>query len=158
MAIDITKGSHIRSFPNKVASMMGQYSHVYNIVLQANADNGTLAGRGNYVSFDQYQSAAAPANFAGRINEQAANGDWYVEVTALGTGETLYIYNSPVSPYKERELQDETLFYNKQGDVAQGAVLCVGDVFTISAAGFTGTPAAGKTVSYSSGKYVVSNS
>lgn len=155
MAIDITKGTHISSFPSKIASMMGQYGHVYNIVLQANADNGTLCGRGDYVSFDQYESDTVPTGFAGVIREQAASGNWYVEVTDLGTGETLYVYNSPISPYGEKELQDETLFYNKLGDVVQGATLIVGDVFEISAEGFTGTPAAGAVVSYASGKYVV---
>jgi len=155
MAIDITKGSHVVSFPNKIASAMGQYSHVYNIVLQANSDNGALAGRGDYVSFDQYKQASPANGFAGRINEQAADGTWYVEVTALPNSEVLYLYNSPVSEYSERDLQDESLFYNLEGERIQGMVLVVGDVFTISENGFTGTPAAGKSVTYANGKYVV---
>ena len=157
MAIDITKGSHVVSFPNKIASAMGQYGHVYNIVTTANVDNGTLAGRGSYVSFDQYQQAALANGFAGRINEQAADGTWYIEVTALPASEALYLYNSPVSEYSERDLQDESLFYNKQGDVVQGMTLMVGDVFSISANGFTGTPVANKAVSYSGGKFVVAS-
>ena len=155
MAIDITKGSHISSFPSKVASMMGQSGHVYNIVLQANADNGTLCGRGAYDSFDNYKSTAVPTGFAGVIRGQAANGNWYIEVTALGDGETLYVYNSPVSPYGIKEFQDETLFYNAAGDVAQGATLIVGDVYEVSANGITGTPAANTAVTYSAGKYVI---
>lgn len=157
MAIDITKGSHVSSFPTKIASMMGQYKHVYNIVLGANADNGALAGRGDYVSFDQYEQDAPSGTFAGRINEQAKNGNWYVEVTALPTDgtEVLYLYNSPISPYEEKDFQDESLFYNEEGDVVQGAVLCIGDVFEISPNGFTGTPAAGANVTYAAGKYVV---
>lgn len=157
--IDITKGSHVASFPTKVASMMGQYSHVYNIVLQADTDNGMLAGRGDYVSFDQYEQAAPSDEFAGRINEQAANGNWYVEVTALPADEeVLYIYNAPVSPYAERDFQDETLFYNAAGEVAQGAVLCIGDVIELSENAFAGTIAAGSVVSFDSStkKYAVS--
>lgn len=156
--VDIQKGSHVSSFPVKVASMMGQYSHVYNIVLQANTDNGMLAGRGDYVSFDQYEQDAPSASFAGRINEQAANGNWLVEVTALpADAEVLYIYNAPVGPYAERDLQAESLFYNAANEVAQGAVLCLGDVFEISENGFTGTIAAGADVTFdaSTQKYVI---
>ena len=158
--IDIQKGSHVVSFPTKVASMMGQYSHVYNIVLQADTDNGMLAGRGDYVSFDQYEQDTPSADFAGRINEQAANGNWYVEVTELpADAEVLYIYNAPVSEYAERDLQAESLFYNKADEVAQGAVLCIGDVIELSENAFSGTPAAGAAVSFDSSakKYTVSN-
>lgn len=157
MAIDISKGSHIKSFPNRVASAMGQYGHVYDIELTANADNGTLAGRGDAVGFGLYEQANVPASFAGRIQGKASDGTYYVEVTGLG-GETLYLYNSPVSEYGIKELQDESLFYNKSGDVVQGMELKVGDVFSISKNGFTGTPAANYAVSYSGGKYIVAGS
>lgn len=156
--IDITKGSHVVSFPSKVASMMGQYSHVYNLVLGADTDNGMLAGRGDYVSFDQYEAEVPSTDFAGRINEQAANGNWYVEVTALPADEeVLIVYNAAISPYSERDLQQESLFYNAAGEVAQGAVLCIGDVYEISPNGFTGTIAAGATVTFdnTTKKYVI---
>lgn len=156
MVVDITKGTHIKSFPNKVASMMGNYAHVYNLVLTANTDNGTLASRGDYVSFDQYEQAAVTANAVeGVIRELMADGTWLVEVTKLPATEVLYVYNSPVSEYSEKEFQDESLMYNKAGEVAQGATLVLGDMFTLSDVAFTGTPVAGKTVKYAAGKYVV---
>ena len=156
MAIDIRKGSHIATFPSKVASMMGQYGHVYNIVLTADTDNGILASRGDYVDFDQYEQDVVTANAVeGLITKQAANGNWYVEITKLPATEVLYLYNSPVSEYEEKEFQDESLFFNKDGEVAQGATLIVGDVIEYSALAFTGTPVAGKAVKYASGKYVV---
>lgn len=156
MVVDITKGTHIKSFPNKVASMMGNYAHVYNLVLQADADNGTLASRGDYVSFDQYEQAAVTANAVeGVIRELLADGTWLVEVSKLPATEVLIVYNSAVSPYSEREFQDETLMYNKAGEVAQGATLILGDMFSLSDAAFTGTPEVGKTVKYAAGKYVV---
>ena len=156
MVVDITKGAHIKSFPNKIASMMGQYGHVYNIELQADTDNGILASRGDYVSFDQYENAAVTANAVeGVIREQMADGTWLVEFTKLPATEVLYIYNSPVSEYSEREFQDESLMYNKAGEVAQGATLIVGDMASYSNLAFTGTPVAGKAVKYASGKYVV---
>lgn len=158
MAIDISKGSHIKSFPNKIASAMGQYGHVYNIELDANADNGTLCGKGDALGFDLYEADTVPSGFAGRIQGKASDGTYYVEVTALGTAPTLYVYNSPVSEYGIKELQNETLYYNKAGEVAQGMELHIGDVYSISANGFTGTPAAEYAVTYSAGKYVVAGS
>ena len=156
MAIDIIKGNHVKSFPNKVASMLGAGTHVYNIVLQANTDNGALAGRGAYVSYDQYEQDTPSNSWAGVIRDIHADGTFEVETTALPAGEeVLYIYNAPVSEYGERDLQDETLFYNKAGEVAQGAVLSLGDVFTISANGFQGTPTTGTAVTYANGKYVI---
>lgn len=157
MVVDITKGTHIKSFPNKIASMNGTGgNHVYNIVLQADADNGTLASRGSYISFDQYESAVVTANAVeGIIRELMADGTWLVEITKLPATEVLYIYNSPVSEYNEREFNDESLMYNKAGEVAQGANLVIGDMYTLSDAAFTGTPVTGKTVKYAAGKYVV---
>ena len=156
MAIDIRKGSHMSTFPSKILSMMGNGGHVYNLVMGADSDNGSLAGRGSYVSFDQYDQAAAPNGFAGVVLEQAASGRWYVEVTAVpASAELLYVYNAPVSEYAEKDFQDESLFYNKAGEVAQGATLHIGDVFEISENGFNQTPTAGDTVTYVGGVYTI---
>lgn len=157
MYVDITKGSHIKSFPNKIASMMGTGGgHVYNIVLQSNTDNGTLCSRGDYVSFDQYEQDAVAANAVEvTVRELMADGTWLVEVTKLPATEVLYVYNSPVSEYNEREFQDEQLMYNKAGEVAQGATLILGDMFTLSANAFTGTIADGAVAKYTAGKYAI---
>lgn len=156
MVVDITKGTHIKSFPNKIASMMNQYGHVYNVVLQADADNGILASRGDYVSFDQYeQDAVAADSVEVTVREKNADGTWLVEVTKLPATEVLYIYNSPVSEYNEREFQDESLMYNKAGEVAQGATLILGDMFSLSDVAFTGTVAIGAVATYAAGKYAI---
>ena len=156
MAIDFSKNpTHIVAFPSKVASAMGQYGHVINLVMGANTDNGTLAGKGNYVSFDQYAVAAVADNkVEGIIREASSEGGWYVEFSKLD-GQYFLVYNTPISPYPQTELRDEALFYNVTGDVTQGMELHLGDIVSLSAAAFTGTPQAGKTVKYSSGKYVV---
>lgn len=155
MAIDIIKGSHGTSFPTKIASMMKQYGHVYNVVLTADTDNGALGTRGDYVSFDRYEQGDVAANAVeGVIRELMADGRWMVEFTKV-TGEVLYLYNALVSEYGEKELQDETLFYNKADEVCQGGTLIVGDLAAYNDAWFTGTPAVGETVKYASGKFVV---
>lgn len=156
MAIDIRKGSHVSSFPTFVSAMQRTYKRVYNIVLGADTDNGMLAGRGAYASFDNYAQAAVTDNAVTvNINELGADGRWIVEVAVLPATEVLYLYNSPVSEYAEKDLQDESLFYNKKDDVVQGAPLLIGDLFSLSENAFTGTPVAGGTAKFAGGKYVV---
>lgn len=157
MAIDITKNAtHNIAFPSGVASAMGQYGHVINLVMQANQDNGVLAAKGDYVKFEQYKMAAVADNKVEGIIREINNseGGSYVEFTKLD-GQIFFVYNTPKSPYPEAELRDEALFYNANGDVTQGMELHLGDVVSLSDAAFTGTPAEGKTVKYSAGKYVV---
>lgn len=157
MAVDISKNNtHIIAFPSFVASAMGQYGHVINLVMQEDQDNGVLATKGDYVSFEQYEMAdVADSTVEGVIREASAEGGWYVEFTALGDDLVFFVYNAPISPYPEAELRDEGLFYNAEGDVTQGMELHVGDIVSLNDAAFTGTPVAGATVEYSAGKYVV---
>ena len=151
MALDIRKGSHVVSFPNKIASAFGQYGHIFNtVVTDDSVDNGTLCAKGDYVSFDQYKQAELEETdvIRGEILDQDANGCWYVEFKSLPNKPILYMYNSPVSEYSVRDLQVESLFYNEKGDVVQGMMLMVTDVAEYSADAFVGTPAKGETVEY----------
>ena len=157
MAVDISRNAvHTVAFPSKVASAMGQYGHVINLVMNANADNGVLATKNAYRSFDQYtRTDVADNKVEGVIREiNNSEGGNYVEFTKLD-GQIFFVYNTPKSPYPEVELRDEALFYNASGDVTQGMELHLGDIVSLSDAAFTGTPAEGKTVKYSAGKYVV---
>ena len=156
MAIDISKNAtHNVAFPSFVASAMGQYGHVINLVMQANQDNGVLANKGDYVKFEQYKMAAVADNkVEAVIREAASEGGWYVEFTKLD-GQIFFVYNAPISPYPEVELRDEALFYNATNDVTQGMELHLGDIVTLSNSAFDGTPTEGATVKYSDGKYVV---
>ena len=158
MAIDISKNAtHNIAFPSKVASAMGQYGHVINLVMVADTDNGVLATKGDYVSFDQYEVGAVSDNKVEGVIREINNseGGSYVEFTKLADAQYFFVYNAPISPYPEVELRDEALFYNADGDVAQGMELHLGDWVSLSDSAFTGTPVAGKTVKYSAGKYVV---
>lgn len=154
--IDVSKNAtHVIAFPSKIASAMGQYGHVINFKLLADADNGVLGTKGDYVSFDQYKRVEVADNkVEGIIREASSEGGWYVEFSKLD-GQIFFVYNTPKSPYPEVELRDEALFYNESGDVTQGMELHLGDIASLNDAAFTGTPAAGKTVKYSAGKYVV---
>ena len=78
MAVDISKNpTHVVAFPSFIASAMGQFGHVINLVMQANQDNGTIAKKGDYVKFEQYKAAAVTANdVQGIIREKSAEGGW----------------------------------------------------------------------------------
>lgn len=152
--ISLTK--HAVCFPSKVlAGSMG--AHIYNITLTTDADNGNIIGRGSYNSFDNYAEAACPQGFEAKIVDQAANGNWYVEVTAVPEGaEALLVYNSPIIPYESpRELADLSNFYNAAGEVVKAYVLTLGDIFEVSDEAFTGTPAKNAELTVTSKKLVI---
>ena len=153
---NVTK--HAVCFPSKVAASAGS-PHIYNIKLTTAADNGNIIGRGAYNHLDNYQEAACPAGFAAKIIDQAPNGNWYVEVTAVPSGaEALLVYNSPIIPYESpRELADESNFWNAAGETVKAYTLILGDVFEVSAEAFTGTPAKNKALTVASKKLVVGN-
>ena len=153
--IDMTYAkTHNEAFPSKLLAANGG-GHIYDIKLTANHDNGVLVGRGDYIKLGTYQETTVPNTFAGIIREQAANGNWYVEVTAAT--EALWILMPEISPYGIKTLEDPKAWYNAQGDTVKGYSMTKGDIFEMSVEGFNGTPVVGKTVSFASGKYVVAS-
>ena len=147
--------THNEAFTSKLLAASGG-GHIYDIQLTADHDNGVLVGRGNYIKLGTYQETTAPNTFAGIIREQAANGNWYVEVTAAT--EALWILMPEISPYEAiPETVNPKAWVNKAGDTVKGYSLTKGDIFEMSAEGFTGTPAVNKSVTFASGKYVVGN-
>lgn len=168
--IDITKGTHKVFFPSKLFAV--ENGHIFNITLAANHDNGEIVVRdtSSWNSFDNYdENEDGVITMTGVIRGQGANGGYYVEVltaeaaqdstsgTATYANDLVLVYNSPVSEYSERELQDEALFYNAAGEVAQGFTLQRGDIFEISSDAFTGTIADDALVEYDAAtkKYVI---
>lgn len=153
MAIKFEFAEHHVCFPSKLLAGNGG-AHIYNIVLSEDTDNGTVVSRGDYVSFDQYKAATAPTGFKGIIREQAADGNWYVEV--VDAADAVLIYEVPViaETYDSR-FQNIANFYNAKDSVVRGYALAKGDVYELSADAFTGTPAAGKNVTITAQKHVV---
>ncbi len=157
MAIDITKGSHKVAFMSKVFAV--ENGHIFNVTLGAAHDNGDLIVRDvtSWNSFDNYdEDTAGTITFSGIVRGQGANGGWYVEVLSVSQ-DVLFAYNAPISPYPEREFQDESLFYNAQGDVVQGIPLERGDIIELSEDAFTGTIAVDAAVTYTAAtnKYTI---
>jgi hypothetical protein len=135
---------HAVAWPSKLVAQNGG-EHIYNIELETDTDNGNLVARGDFIDLDLYKEAAV-TTFAGKIQKQAANGNYYVEVVT--PGDALFVY---MQPYIEEEwtntFQKESNFYNPAGDTVRGYALHEGDVFEVSEAGFEGTPTEGATVS-----------
>ena len=154
MAIDITKGSHAVAFPSKLLAQNGG-KHIYNVKLSTAADNGCIIARGDWEDFDRY-AEAAPTSFAAIVQEQASNGNWYVEVVT--PSDALLVYQVPISPYSTKEFRDDSLFYNAAGDTVRAYELAVGDIFEVSDAAFSATgatPKVGSTISSIASKKMV---
>ena len=157
MAIDITKGSHKYGFLNRLLATYGGF-HTENVTLAANHDNFDIVGLTElWNSFENYdEDTSATIDFEGVVMGLSSEGTWYIKVKKATS--CYLVYNSPVSEYQEKELQDESLFYNLEGETAEAIELWKGDIFSVSPNGFTGTVKEGCLVSYSNGKYVVTGS
>ncbi len=118
--------------------------HIYNILIEEDMDNGSIVAKGDYVKPEVYK-AKDSTGFAGVILDKAANGNWYVEVTE--PGDAVLLLNVPLI-YEEytTAMQHESNFYNASGDIVRGYELYVGDIFELSAEGFSGEPVKDATV------------
>ena len=130
--------------------------NIWNIKATNDIDNGCIVKRGDYVAPEYYAEAAA-TEFTGKIIEKAANGNFRVEVTAVGELEGLVLSVPLIYEEYTTRMQEESNFYNAKGDLLRVYQLYVGDVFTLSAEGFDGTPEVGKTVSVVSKKVKVTD-
>lgn len=160
MAIRYEIEKHTYAFPTKVLSE--RVGRTLNIVIDADTDNGVVCGKGDYVSFDQYKKAVAPSAFKGKVLEQAADGNWYVEVTAVDVNDpAVLIYEVPeVAETYNAKFTAASNFFNEASatrtKTVRGFVLTTTDIYEISAEGFSGTPEAGKSVTIdSNGKHVI---
>lgn len=119
--------------------------HIYNIKATEDIDNGCIVGKGDYVASEYYAEGTA-TTFTGKIIEKASNGNFYVEVETASNA--YLVLTSPViyEQYTKR-MQDESNFYNEAGDLMRCYELVPGDIFELSAEGFTDTPVKGASVS-----------
>ena len=159
MAIRYNLEQHHVCFPTKVLSE--RVGRTLNMVIDKDTDNGTVCGKGAYVSFDQYKTADCPAAFEGEILEQAADGNWYVEVKKIDPNEpAILIYEVPeIAENYNTKFTAISNFFNEASTsrtkTVRGFVLGVTDVYELSADAFEGTPKAGSKVTINDQKHVV---
>lgn len=136
MAIKYTIEQHAYCFPSKLLAQNGG-KHIYNVKLTTAADNGNLIARGDWDSLDLYEEGAV-TSFAGVVRGQAANGNYYVEVTT--PGDALLVYQVPmIAENWTNNFQKASNFYNEAGDIVRCYELAVGDIFEVSADAFDTT-------------------
>lgn len=154
MAIRYEIEKHAVAFPSKLLAQNGG-KHIYNVVLSTDTDNGNLIARGVWDSLDLYKEAAV-TTFEGVVREQAANGNWYVEVT--DPGDALFVYQQPVIAEEWTNTFKKTSnFFNAAGDRVRSYELAVGDVFEVSAEGFSKVPTKGAKIQSVTDKKMVLN-
>lgn len=159
MALRYSIEKHHVCFPTKVLSE--RVGRTLNMVIKEDTDNGTVCGKGAYVSFDQYEVADVPATFEGEILEQAADGNWYVEVKKVDPNEpAVLIYEVPIiaENYNSKFTSTANFFNEASADrtkTVRGFVLGVTDIYELSEDAFEGVPVAGAKVTISGQKHVV---
>ena len=156
MAINVTIAKHTFAFPSKtLASDYG--AHIYNVRVSADTDNGRIIRKGDWESFDLYKQSTTSASTMTAIIRDKANASdrWYVEIVANPDHE-LFVYKEPLSSEDyTNNYKDVANFYNVSGSVVRAYDLVAGDIIEISKEGFSGTPAKGKSLTISSGKFAV---
>ena len=149
MAIRYAIEPHAWGAPAKVLAAEGG-KHIYNVQISEDYDNTNFLAKNDWLSFDLYSEKAA-TGFSGIVREQAANGNYYVEV--VDPGDALFVYNVPVIEEEfTNNFKKESNFFNAAGDVVRAYELAAGDILEISEAGFTAAPTIGATVSVSGKK------
>ncbi len=144
---------HAIAYPSKTLAANGG-AHIYNVELSADCDNGAIVKRGAFIDLDLYEEAEA-STMTGVIQKQAANGNWYVEITANPDHE-LFVYTPAfIAEEWTKTMKNEKRWFNLAGETVRGYDLAVGDVVELSVEGFDGTPEAGKDVTVAGKKFVV---
>lgn len=91
--------------------------HIYDLEMIADTDNGTIVAVGEHVEGQLFKAKA------------------YAE------GDKPYLVLTPPLAYNGKKIwSDEKYFYNAKGEIARAYELHVGDIYTVSANAFTGTP------------------
>lgn len=135
--------THAVAFPSKLLAQNGG-KHIYNVKLTTACDNGNLIARDAFINLDSYTEKAA-TTFTGVVQRQAANGNWYVEVT--NPGDALFVYTQPWNAEEwTNTFKDEKRWYNEKDEYVRAYELAVGDVFEVSEEGFTSKPSKGAAV------------
>lgn len=144
MAVDFNTTKHPVAFPSRIKS--GHCGHTFDVALKDDMlENGNLVALGDYIKLGTYKEAAA-TTFQGIVREKSARGNWYVEV--VNPGNSLFVFNAPISPYDLTELKDESVFYisKAKDQMAKAYELAKWDIFEVSEDGFDGDVEEGASV------------
>lgn len=143
---------HAIAYPAFMLAQNGG-KHIYSLLMDKDMDNGSVVAKGAWQGH-QFYSVKESTGVEGVILEQAANGNWYIEITAEGDG--CFLYNVPMIEEEwTNTFKKESNFYNPKGDLVRGYEMAKGDIVEVSALGITGAPAKGAKVTVSNRKFTV---
>ena len=152
MAIKYEIKQHATAYPSLMLAQNGG-KHIYSLLLDKDTDNGQVVAKDAWQG-QQYYSVKDSTGVAGVVLEQAANGNWYIEITEPGDG--LFIYQVPMIEEEwNNTFKKESNFYNEAGEIVRGYEMAKGDIVEVSALGITGEITKGATVSVANRKFKV---
>lgn len=156
MACDLKTTDHaVVWVANVIASEYGE--HILNVTIEEDTDNGKFISIGDFINMDNFKEAQYNGTgFKAKIEQESANGNWYVRI--YEPGDAWMLYNVPIIEYEfNQEIQKELHFYNAAGDTVRAYQLHKMDRLEMSDLCFEGTPEAGRdlTINAATGKLVV---
>lgn len=135
--LDFAKNKHAVAGSSRLTAV--KTGEIYNVKITEDLDNGSIIGLGDREGNDYYKQAAA-TTFTGKIVEQAANGNYYVEV--LTADNAYLVLQVPLTYYEfSTSAKAESTFYNEKGDIVRVYKLAPHDIFEISIEGIDATAA-----------------
>lgn len=119
---DLVKGTaHVVAESSRLKATTA--GHIYDLEMIEDTDNGTIVAVGAHVEGQLFKAKTYAA------------------------GDKPYLILTPPLAYNGKKIwSDEKYFYNATGEIARAYELYAGDIYTVSANAFTGTPAVGKFV------------
>lgn len=152
MAIKFSIEKHAVAYPSMMLATNGG-KHIYSVELDKDTDNGQIVAKDAWKG-QQYYGVKDSTGVEAVVLEQAANGNWYVEITKPADG--LFIYQVPmIEEEYTKEFQKESNFYNLKGDIVRAYEMAVGDIVEVSEGGFDVKPEAGKVLTVENRKFKV---
>ena len=119
---DLVKGdAHVVAESSRLKATTA--GHIYDLKVAKDTDNGTIVAVGAHVEGQVFAA-----------KDYAAGDKPYILITPP------FAYNG------KKAWSDEKYFYNAKDEIARAYELYVGDIFTVSADAFVGTPEEGKYV------------
>ena len=119
---DLVKGdAHVVAESSRLTATIA--GHMYDLEMTEDTDNGTIVAVGEFVNAQVFKAKAY------------ANGD-----------KPCLVLTPPLAYNGKKAWSDEKYFYNAKGEIARAYELHVGDIYTVSANAFVGTPVVGKFV------------
>ena len=153
MAIKFELSKFPVAFPAKVLSREGG-AHMFSLQHTDDLWNGAVVAKGDYVSLDLYKATDA-TKINAKVVGQAANGNYYVEITKDSpASEALIVYNPPVIEEQyNKSFQLEANFYIPATMEARAYSVREGDIWELSEAAFSQKHTVGEpTISTVNGK------